>query len=95
LDRSAQTEADAPKAAVSFADLDLSRAGGRTVLEHRVETAIDQVCPGRPLPGELRNLQLGHKCREQAWANARRQLAAIYDGRAFAEAAIQVGPGKR
>src|SRR5438105_2320458 len=88
----AQTQTDTPKASVSYADLDLSRASGRTVLEHRIELAVEAVCPGRPGPGELRNLKIGQTCRDQAWASAQRQLAAIYDGRAFAEASIQVGP---
>jgi len=90
----AQTQMDTPKAAVSYADLDLSRANGRTVLQHRIKSAVEQVCPGRPGPGELRNLQIGQRCREQAWTNAQRQLAAIYDGRTLAEASIQIGPGK-
>ena len=91
----ALAQSDTPKAAVSYADLDLSRASGRTVLEHRIEAAVEMVCPGRPGPGELRNLQTGKVCREQAWAGAQRQLAEIYDGRAFAQASIQIGPGKR
>jgi UrcA family protein len=91
----AQTNTDSPQASVSYADLDLSRASGRTVLENRIEMAIDRVCPGRPSPGELRNLAIGRKCREQAWAGAQHQLAAIYDGRALAQASIQVCPGKR
>ena len=91
----AQTDTDGPRASVSYADLDLSHASGRTVLQQRIEMAIEKVCPGRPSPGELRNLKVGQKCREQAWAGAQRQVAAIYEGRAFAEASIQVGPGKR
>ena len=91
----ALAQSDTPKAAVSYADLDLSRASGRTVLEHRIEAAVAMVCPSHMGPGELRNLQTGKACREQAWAGAQRQLAEIYDGRAFAQASIQIGPGKR
>jgi UrcA family protein len=91
----AQTDSDARHASVSYADLDLSRASGRTVLQQRLEKAIDRVCPGRPGPGELINLASGQKCREQAWAGAQRQLAVIYDGRSLAAASIQVGPGQR
>jgi UrcA family protein len=89
-----QVDNDAPTAAVSYADLDLSHASGRTVLEHRIEAAIDRVCPGRPGPANLRNLSIGRKCREQAWAGAQRQLAVIYDDRSLAAAAILIGPGK-
>ena len=90
----AQSDVSQPKTAVSYADLDLSRASGRQVLERRLEAAVDRVCPGRPAPGELRSLEIGRKCRTQAWAGAQQQLAAIYDGRQVAEAAIKVGPGK-
>ena len=91
----AQPDPDVRHVSVSYADLDLSRASGRTVLEQRIERAIDRVCPGRPGPGELIDLSIAQKCREQAWAGAQRQLAEIYDGRAMAVASIQVGPGKR
>ena len=85
----------APKASVSYADLDLSRASARTALQQRIEMAVERVCPDRAPGHELRTLTVGAKCRRDALAGAQRQLAAIYQGRAFAAAAIEVGPGKR
>ena len=92
----AQSDADtAPRAAVSYADLDLTHASGRAVLQQRIEMAVQRVCPDKAAVHDLRNLGVGAKCREAAWAGAQRQLAAIYDGRNFAQAAIEVGPRKR
>jgi len=92
----AQASADKPPtASVSYADLDLSRASGRGALQQRIEIAVQRVCPDRPAVHELRNLTVGAKCREAAWAGAQRQLAAVYDGRSFAQASIEVGSGKR
>ncbi len=94
---SAQDEANpaALRASASYADLDLTRAGGRATLERRIETAIERICPGRASPGELKTLPIGQKCRAQAWTGAQQQLAAVYDGRALAQASIEVGPEKR
>ncbi|HET6969652.1 MAG TPA: UrcA family protein [Phenylobacterium sp.] len=78
------------KAAVSYADLDLSRATGRTVLEHRVEQAINRVCPERPLPAELGKQQTYKACHNSAWAGAKRQLAEIYGGRQLADASVAI-----
>lgn len=82
------------KVAVSYADLDISGAKGRAVLEHRVERAIDQVCPERPLPTEWARQEDYRACHSRAWADARRQLAAIYDGRQLADASVRI-PGTR
>ena len=65
------------KATVSYADLDLSRANGRAVLENRIGRAVETVCPERPQPRELRKRQSFRACTRAAWAGARRQLAAI------------------
>ena len=87
----AAAQPEAPlKAAVSYADLDLSRASGRSVLENRVARAVESVCPPRPSPAELRKRQAFRACHEQAWAGARQQLAAIYDGRQMAKASVDV-----
>jgi UrcA family protein len=92
----AAAQTDAPlKAAVSYADLDLSRASGRSVLESRVERAVESVCPRRPSPAELRKRQAFRVCHEQAWAGARQQLAAIYDGRQIATASVDVVGARR
>jgi UrcA family protein len=87
----AQTDDTGPrKAAVSYADLDLSHATGRVVLERRVASAVDRVCPERPLPTELDKMGTYRTCRESAWTGARQQLAAIYNGKQFAESAVRV-----
>jgi UrcA family protein len=86
----AQSDVGPNKTSVSYADLDLSRANGRVVLERRVAQAVDRVCPERPLPNELRKQQTYRACREAAWAGARQQLATIYSGKQFAEAAVQI-----
>ncbi|MFL5296936.1 MAG: UrcA family protein [Phenylobacterium sp.] len=92
----AAAQTDAPlKATVSYADLDLSRAGGREALEHRVQAAITRVCADEPSPVDLTRTRIYRMCREQAWAGAKQQLAAVFGGAKFAEATIQIGPGKR
>ncbi|MBW8813760.1 MAG: UrcA family protein [Caulobacterales bacterium] len=79
------------KVAVSYADLDLSAPKGRAVLQQRIEHAIDQVCPARPLPTELAKQQGYRACHSSAWAGAKQQLAAIYDGRQLADASVRIG----
>jgi len=81
------------KTSVSYADLDLSRASGRAVLEHRIDWAVGRVCQAQPSRLDLRGAEIYRKCRQSAWDSARQQLAAVYNGARFAQAAIQVGPG--
>ena len=90
----AQDAQAAPKASVSYADLDLSRPAGRSVLERRISVAIDRVCPSAAYPGELRDHLTARNCRQTALAGANQQLAAIYDGRKFADSAIRVAGSK-
>lgn len=86
----AQSASDAPTTRVSYADLDLSRSNGRDVLERRIGNAIKRVCPTNPLPGELQKGKNHRACQRAAWTGARQQLAAIYDGRQLADAAVVV-----
>jgi UrcA family protein len=88
----ARADTDVPTSTVSFADLDLGHASGRTVLERRIAAAVDRVCGERPRPFELGREQAYSACRQAAWAGARRQLAAIYDGGPFARSAAAVVP---
>ena len=76
---------------VSYADLDLSSAAGRTALERRVSHAVKRVCPDRPSPQELTKLRLYKACQEKAWDGVRPQITALFGGRHLAQAAIQVG----
>ena len=86
----AQAQSDIPSTKVSYADLDLSRASGRQVLERRVERAVARVCPSRPLPSELRRQKTYRECRAAAWTGAQRQLAALYSGNRLAESAVHI-----
>ena len=90
----AQDEQTAPKASVSYADLDLSHPAGRSVLERRISIAVARVCPSDAYPGELRDHLAARTCKKTAWAGANQQLAAIYDGRKFADSAIRVAGAK-
>ena len=66
---------------VSYADLDLSLASGRAALERRIGLAVSRACPTRP----------GFRdCQKIAWADARRQLVAIYDRRQLARTEIRI-----
>jgi UrcA family protein len=80
---------------VSYADLDLGQAAGRQVLEHRIGNAVDKVCSPAPAGVDLTQTHDFQKCRGQAMAGARQQLAQIFDGRMLAEASITVRPGAR
>lgn len=92
----AHAQDEIPTAKVSYADLDLSRSGGRDVLERRIGRAIETVCPRRPLPTELAKARSWRTCRELAWTGAQRQLYALYGGARLAESAVQVsGAGAR
>jgi UrcA family protein len=85
----AQTD-DAPKATVSYADLDLSSVPGRAALERRIERAVDRVCPEQPAPFQLGEQKAFRACHASALDKAKAQLAEIYAGRRFAEAAVVV-----
>ena len=91
----AQDSSDARTVAVSYADLDLSRASGRATMERRIESAVQHVCPTPASTQDLTARHYSDKCRTTALAGAQHQLAQVYDGRALAQAAIEVGPGKR
>lgn len=86
----AQAEPDQLKVAVSYADLDLSRTGGRTMLERRVALAVNRVCPARPLPTEIGKMKTFRDCRKVAWSGAKQQLAQIYGGATYAQASVRV-----
>lgn len=81
---------DAPSMRVGYGDLDLSRAGGRAVLEQRIRLAIERVCPRRPSPAELRHYKLYRTCKEATWDGVQQQLAQIYGGRQLADSAVRV-----
>jgi UrcA family protein len=66
----------APSIRVSFADLDLTHAAGRDVLESRVSHAVMRLCGAPPWPTSSPWPYRG--CRRTAWTGARQQLAAIY-----------------
>jgi UrcA family protein len=73
---------------VHSADLDLTTATGRTMLEARVSLAIAQVCPA----ADSRDLITRHYeqlCRATAWDSANQQLAQLYATRQVAEAVPQ------
>ncbi|MGZ3402116.1 MAG: UrcA family protein [Phenylobacterium sp.] len=91
----ASAQTDALKATVSYADLDLSRASGRSVLEHRIDAAVSKVCGGAPSNIDLKASHIFGECRDQAWSGVRQQLAMIYGGSQLAQATVTVGPGKR
>ena len=87
----AQQARDIDTVRVSYADLDLASAAGRSALERRVTNAVRRVCPDRPLPQETTKLRLYKACQEKAWDGVRPQMAALYNGRQLAEAAIRIG----
>jgi len=90
----AQADQGAPKAFVSYADLDLSHPAGRAVLELRIAVAVDRVCPLAVYPGPLLDQLVARKCKQAAWVGANQQLAAVHDGRKFADSAIRVAGAK-
>ncbi len=91
---SAQDSQDARSVMVSYADLDLGHDVGRATLERRVANAVRVVCPDSS-GVDLKAVSLTETCRAKAWAGAKQQLAQIRDGRVFAQASLQIGPGKR
>jgi UrcA family protein len=76
--------------AVSFADLDLSTAGGRATLERRVRVAVNTVCP-MPELVELLRKRLAKVCRADTMQRAQQQVAQIYSHRQLAAVSVQVG----
>lgn len=91
----AQNFDTAPKAAVRYADLDLSHEAGRAALERRVAVAVKRVCPPTPRPIELQKTAAYEACHRTAWAGARQQLAVIYGGSKLAQASIEVAAATR
>jgi UrcA family protein len=83
-----------PTATVRYADLDLSSAAGRHTLERRIDSAISRVCPDEPTH-DLDLLLRARECRDHAWAEARRQLAADVGTARYAEAVVAMGPRRR
>ena len=81
---------DAPTVRVGYGDLDISRAGGRAVLEQRIRQAIERVCPRRPSPAELGHYKLYRTCKEATWDGVQPQLAQIYGGRQLADSAVRI-----
>jgi UrcA family protein len=73
----AQEQGDRATVRVSYADLDLNYAAGRSALEGRVSGAVRHVCP-MPSHMDSRAMTQFHNCRSHAWAGARQQLAAVY-----------------
>lgn len=64
---------------ISFDGLDLSSPQGRKMLDYRIRTGLDQVC-GRADGNAALFLQAGiRKCRREAMAGARTQIAAAVD----------------
>jgi UrcA family protein len=90
---SAQAQDEVRTASVSYADLDLTHASGRAVLQRRVAHAVDLVCSPRPSTRELGKMQAFRACREKAWTGANQQLAQIYGGKMLAEASVKVPKG--
>lgn len=70
--------AEIPVQRVRVADLNLDSVEGQRVLERRVRLAIDQVC--RPATSELERHPIARRkadeCRQHAWNDVQRQLAA-------------------
>lgn len=67
---------------VGYADLDLSRAAGRTALDRRLARALDQICPVER-PGYLTGSPEALRCQalaRQQIANARQQALAQRGG---------------
>ena len=68
----AATAADVPNppsVEISFSDLDLTGAAGQAVLRHRIERAVERVCP-RSTPFVPREEDETAQCRREALASA-------------------------
>ena len=86
----AQSASDPISVTIAYGDLDLAQAQGRKVLEARVAAAVSRVCPDRPMPQELTKIRADRTCHQTAWSSARKQLAALYDGRQLAQSAVRI-----
>lgn len=75
---------------VSYGDLDLSRSGGRDMLERRIALAVRKVCPEVPHPLRLQDQAFHSACQKTAWDGALRQIAAIGAETQLAEATVKV-----
>ena len=75
---------------VSYADLDLSRSGGRDMLERRIALAVRKVCPDIPHPLRLQDQAFHSACQKTAWDGALRQVAAIGASTQLADATIKI-----
>lgn len=74
----ARAEVHQGAVSVSYADLDLSRAEGRAMLEHRVGLAVRKVCPTPAGPQPLVVADRLRDCQAQARSSAADQLIAVY-----------------
>ncbi|HEY9235090.1 MULTISPECIES: UrcA family protein [Phenylobacterium] len=75
-------------ATVAYEDLDLSRSGGRAMLERRIALAVRKVCPDIPHPLRLEEQFFYSQCRKAAWDSAASQVAAASTGTQLAKATI-------
>lgn len=78
----AQPQESAHVVRVSYADLDLSRAAGRTALDRRIDRALDRLCP-TDRPGYLTQSPEALRCQavaRQQVAEARQQAFAYRGG---------------
>lgn len=69
----AQPAAAAPTRVVSYADLNLSSAAGRAVLDSRLNAAVRDVC-GQAYPIDLNSVGQVVQCRQETLAAANAQL---------------------
>jgi len=84
-------DTSAPRTAkVSYGDLDLSRSGGRAMLQSRIALAVRKVCPEVPHPLRLDDQIFYSECRKAAWDSAAMQVAAVSSGPRLADAAITI-----
>ena len=77
---------------VKTADLDLSSAQGRSVLERRVKSAEKTVCQGDPRTYQF--YKEVKDCAVAAWQDASQQLSQLAAGRTVAEIKIGSAPAQ-
>ena len=65
-----------PTVRVTTADLDLTTAAGRKMLDRRISKAIEQACPDADLAPQVGMLPMD-RCRQIVAADARRQRGAL------------------
>ena len=83
--------ASAASVRVMHADLDLSRAQGRRILDRRIASAVEKVCPV-PNSGQLTQPAATLRCRADANAAASRQRNVVM---ARVNAPLQLSAGSR